>query len=353
MSLTRGVPRSLEEVTPEWLSSALGVGVASVEVHALSHSGLMSDIRRLALTYEETDVDLPSSFIIKMESSDEPTRAITREYGNFRRECMFYARLEGRVPGVAPRCYVSAHDEASDATVLILEDLSGQRIGDREAGISLPDMEVVLRTVARLHAQWWGRVDAEARVALPDFAMFIDSMTQLLSSDWGMFVERFGDLLPERRLIAIRDLATKLAPIADALCRAPETIIHCDLKPDNMMFDASGEVRLIDWAILRGPAIFDIALFLSACTGSDERRRIEDRLLRIYYDEICAQGVKGYSWQRCKDDLDAAALFHLAFRSVAGRAVTFPDAEALARERRWFSRSLALALDHDRWGILT
>lgn len=58
----------------------------------------------------------------------------------------------------------------------------------------------------------------------------------------------FGDLLSRKQHLSEEDCILVCESVASALCYAWETyrLVHCDIKPDNIMINASGIVKLTD-----------------------------------------------------------------------------------------------------------
>ena len=67
-------------------------------------------------------------------------------------------------------------------------------------------------------------------------------------------------------------------------------LTHIDAVPDNFLFTADGDIRLIDWeyAGMQDPHV-DIAMF---CIYSLYNKRQVDRLISIYFDGKCSKEVR-------------------------------------------------------------
>jgi len=83
-------------------------------------------------------------------------------------------------------------------------------------------------------------------------------------------------------------------------------IVHGDYRLDNLLFDpAPGGVPItvVDWqTVAHGPALQDVAYFIGAGLLTDERRDVEEELVRGYHDGLIAHGVSAYGWDRCWRD---------------------------------------------------
>ena len=77
---------------------------------------------------------------------------------------------------------------------------------------------------------------------------------------------------------------------------APETLVHGDLRLDNLVF-RNDEPVFFDWqAIRRGPAAYDVAWFLSGASD-DLTPGDEAELLRAYHAALGEHGVSGYPFE--------------------------------------------------------
>jgi hypothetical protein len=114
------VLRSPAELTPEWLSAALGgAAVESFELEAIG-TGQMSESTRVRLAYRGAAVNGPASVVMKSASTDENSRGTGVGLGIYEREVRFYSELAPRIGGPLARCHLAQidatalHDPARD-----------------------------------------------------------------------------------------------------------------------------------------------------------------------------------------------------------------------------------------------
>ncbi len=67
------IPKSIAEVTPHWLSVALGADITDILPAQIGQGvGLMGDIFKVGLTYADNPGTLPASVVVKLPSSFDP-----------------------------------------------------------------------------------------------------------------------------------------------------------------------------------------------------------------------------------------------------------------------------------------
>ncbi len=331
------IPERLDDLTPEFLTTSLRetgaltpeTAVTSVEREILGEGeGFLGDILRLRLAYEGGEG--PESVVAKMPKLEN--RAFGELVGVYERESCFYEEFSGLVPVALPHLYLSQFDRhaVSDRQkrttslanrlpqrllprvtkvalwsagrrkrryLLLLEDLGDAAPGDQLAGTDAEGCAVVLRSIARLHAAYWESPALEDRYWLVPFAGDSRVRHSMFLEMRGVFRERHPELFDEEfeRLVAWVS-ANGIETIERMQGEAPETLVHGDLRLDNLVF-RDGEPVFFDWqAIRRGPAAFDVAWFLS---GASDGLTPEDEaeLLRTYHATLEEGGVRGYPFE--------------------------------------------------------
>jgi len=298
-----------ELITPAWLTDALadrldGGRVASVEAAPVG-TGQMCDSLRLALTYDGAPPGLPPSMVAKLPAADPTSRATAVSLRSYEKEVRFYQELAGHLPISTPGVFHAAIDPATASFVLLLEDLAPARAGDQLAGCAPEVVASALDELVRLHApRWddptlaeleWLHGDPEANRAF---------LAMLLPGLWAGFQERYAAHLDAHVTAVGGALFGHLDPYL-AAPDAPTTITHGDYRLDNLLLDPDdGHVRgVVDWQTCAvGPALQDVAYVMGAGLLPEDRRPVEEGLVRRYHDGLRAAGVDGYGWEACWQD---------------------------------------------------
>ena len=126
----------------------------------------------------------------------------------------------------------------------------------------------------------------------------------------------------------------------EALCSGPETLLHGDMRLDNLFFREQGPDRVVffDWQLVRrGPAAYDLAYLLSGSLPADFGSA--DGLLDVYHAELLKHGVTDYSRAQLAQD------YQLGLRVVLGSLVAVDqvqlgDGRGLQMMRLWIERML-------------
>ena len=110
---------------------------------------------------------------------------------------------------------------------------------------------------------------------------------------WPLLCELLGDALTpdERRLGA--EFPGRLEAALRHVASLPSTVVHSDLRADNLLFSPDGNtVTIVDWQGAGvGPPGFDLAYFLSQSLTVEDRRLAEVDLLALYQDALADHGV--------------------------------------------------------------
>ena len=334
------IPERLDDLTPEWLTGALREGgrlapaaaVTSVEREILGEGeGFMGTIARLRLSYEGGEG--PASVVAKMPRLEN--RAFGELVGVYERESCFYEAFGESVPVALPSLYFSDFDRtaASDRQkgtislanrlpgrllprvtrvalwaagrrkrryLLLMEDLGDAAPGDQLAGVDAATCGVVLKSIAKLHAAYWRSPALDDRYWLVPFAGDSRVRHSMFLEMRAVFRERHPDLFDDEFERVVGWVSENGVETIERIQEeSPETLVHGDLRLDNLAF-REGEPVFFDWqAIRRGPAAFDIAWFLS---GASDELTPEDEtdLLRTYHAALEENGVSGYPFEAFK-----------------------------------------------------
>ena len=380
-------PTTMEGFTPAWLTDALratdtigqGVTVAAVDWEILgTGEGFMGELARLTVRYEGGDG--PATMIAKIPTQIEQNRALGKSLGIYEREVRMYADLLPSLPTPTPRVYAAIYEangdeadvaaqaekaeklpvwvlrlilkrQASDAdvppAVLLLQDLAAEaEVGDQVVGLPLNSVEDSLRSIARLHAATWSRAglpdehwmwDRSKTIKLAQ-AIYLNGRKETARVIAPYMSPRTLDLLKSVKKTGIERLRRMYA-------EQPQCLQHGDYRPDNMFFDGDGNVAsVIDWQGTNvGPAIFDVLYFLLSALEVDDPDAHADALMRVYHDELVANGVTDYPFEQMMDHYEEMLLIFIHGMPLLVANIDFGDGrgvELLAGNLRRFESLL-------------
>jgi hypothetical protein len=344
------VPRTLEEITPLWLTSALresgvlqGASVASVQAQPIGAGvGILGQLGRLQVTYEAEHSGAPSSFIVKMPTTHPGNREIGNLFRFYEREARFYEDVAPSIEIRVPRCYYRVMDVAADEHLLLLEDLSVSTPGHEVAGCTPEQAEVAIRTIAMHHAAWW----EHPKLVELDWMPFINAPVNQSAQGsyqqaWRPYCEIFGDMLTPYLREAGERMQTKIIDLLNVLEPAPRTIVHGDFRLDNIFFNHpdGSPLAVIDWQIAnRGRGIFDVAYFLCSSLEGGVRKANEMRLLHMWHDIVIDGGAKDYSFDQALDDYRAGILLCNLYTVIGVGSMDAANERGLALQKAWVRR---------------
>lgn len=293
------------DITSDWLNRAFAAGGArfpavtrvSIVPVGVGH-GLVGAILRCHLAYAEADPDAPTSVIVKLPGHDRRSRTMSRRLGLHEREYAFYTRLGDDVAVRTPRLYYADFDPATDALVLVQEDLVGLVQVDQIAGATAEQAYTALCSVTALHAQFLGRFRDE-RFAARVWAK--SSRWQLIQLQ-AMYLwylpsarRRFGESFsPRLSRIALEFGCSLTKYWSLTVSLTPLTFTHGDYRLDNLFFDPDNpsELAVIDWQVCSiGSGMRDMAYFLATNVEPDVRRTIERDVIEEYGEAMARVGT--------------------------------------------------------------
>ncbi|MEM1434404.1 MAG: phosphotransferase [Pseudomonadota bacterium] len=331
------IPELPEQLTAAWLSGALDWSVRAVEQQVLGEGqGFLGDILRLRLDSE--DPAAPPSIIAKLPKLNN--RAMGEMLGVYEREVCFFQEFGEQIPVRIPRVFFSHYDpDAGSAKqkeilaaldglprfltpligllgkrvaaakhrryLVLMEDLAEFEAGDQLAGADPETCARVLEQFAAVHSAFWNGTGIADRFWL--LPMDIDARMRE-----GMFRRTHKRYVAE----AGADLAPYVAWFADhsaeltrrLAAEAPPTLMHGDLRLDNVCF-AGQDCAFIDWQLVRtGPAAYDVAYFLTSALKTAATVAEEDEILKRYHRAL---GRADYPYERFFRDYQRGLLLSL------------------------------------------
>jgi hypothetical protein len=357
------LPHTIAEVTGEWLTENLRrAGVIDGDVTVVdvrpdpfaAGVGFMGEVGAIDLTYDRS-TGAPSRMIAKIPTRDATVRGLLAPARVFEREARFYEDVAPRLGDLVPDCYFVGRDVEADDYFLLLEDLGANRCGDQAEGCSIPDARAAIEAIARFHARFWENDDLAAIDWMPradSEGMKVGEVVYSASIDG--FKAIFADVIEPRCAEIIDRFGPNVPQLLDRLASMPHTIAHFDYRLDNLFFDGSGGVQMIDFQTSsKGGGIYDVGYLMSQSLNVEDRRAHEHELLELYHDTLVEEGVRGYGLDQIASDYRVAVLYSWVIPVFAVGSLDVSSERAMTLWTRVIERAQAAIIDHDCGELLT
>ncbi|MEB3199455.1 MAG: phosphotransferase [Synechococcaceae cyanobacterium] len=299
-------PVTVKLPAPDWIGDALGITIRDLEARVLGEGrGLQSTTWRLQLDCEPRD-DGPTSVILKSETADEEFNAFSRLHNAFEREVGVYTHCTPQLENHRPSVYAC---QGGSPSWLLMEDLSHLRSGDQVIGLSFEETLATVQQMGAIHARFWLNPELSGHAWLPRHGFwFADPREEFFEDFFRTYGVRFG---PEVCRL-YRAVLEQTAAIDAALDHRPWTLVHGDLRADNLLFDRGVEDPdsvIIDWSwASRSLGAIDIAFLIGGSTPQVQRLGRHEQLLEAWHRTLLEHGVSDYSLAEARRDLQLASL---------------------------------------------
>ena len=328
------VPQAVEEITAEWVGEALRAGgapdlpaVTAVRTRVIgAERGFLSLTVRVAIDYASAPADsVPTSLVVKLEPVGANFRDAERRNRVFDREIRFYREVAVRVPLRLPRIYYA--DASNDGKVLFMEDLCAYRTLDQVHGMSHDQVVATAREAAKLHAAFASPTALEGLDWLPLHDHFFD---EGFAEHWPAFAQCY-ELRIGRDAVRLGErVARNMRWLQERIAARPVTLIHGDLRADNLLFGAGepcSEIVVLDWQLAnRSLAAIDIARLLGGSEPAAERRGHQLEVFVAWHEGLLRAGVTDYDFEDALTDFRLGVLYCLLI-PVFGFAMVGPEPE--------------------------
>ena len=276
---------------------------------------VLSHIVRLKLAYDGVAPGAPASLILKTARHDR----LDPSWVGGRHEVAFYDQVAPRLPaGVVPRCFGAEWSADTNEWHLLLEDLSQTHMIATIWPLppTLEQCEIIVGSLARVHAEWWDNPGLGASVGTWLDADALEQGLRTFAGHLARFIDQYGDRVPvERRQLYDRLIEAAPRLRQRYLSHRNVTIAHGDAHVWNCMLprDAeSDDARLFDWDSWHIDAgTSDLAYMIAMHWYPDRRRRFESHLLDRYHRDLLARGVEHYDRRALADDYRLSVLLRI------------------------------------------
>ncbi len=336
--------RTFEEIDRPWVAAVLdGAGLPGAAVSAVSVEdiggdgrGFLSGVARVHISYGDGQAAGPESVIVKLPTVLEANLDLGLSMNAYEREMRFYRDIAGSSPIRVPACFLAEMDRESRTALIAIEDAKAWIAGDQVYGLSRDDAEATISAIAAFHARWWGDPALAQLDWVPDRLLDVEGP---FAENWPAFVEEYSHFLTAEGRRIGDALAASGPAMARAVDDAPRTLVHGDLRADNLMFDgpAPGDrVMVLDWQLMtKSLAAFDIARLICGSLETALPRAEYRKLVGLWHAGLRAGGVEDYgeaeAWRDFRVGILQALYFPVCFHGLVShegaRAVRFLEAQ--------------------------
>ncbi|MHB8690539.1 MAG: phosphotransferase [Solirubrobacteraceae bacterium] len=305
------VPRSPDEITPEWLTAVLCAGTPGARVlTATAPGGSIGTTTRKSLyvTYNDAGdaAGLPAFLFAKCTTA-LMQRLVLGLGGFIDGEPGFYNYVRPALRIEAPHGYYGRVDPGSWRSVVLMEDVAATRgatFWRPSTKITRSRIEDLLANMAVWHGTYWDNPKLRELKWLKtptDHLRVIDSLIGMEKRSL-VGAERGRSVIPPALRDRQRDLYLGMGRSLELSSRAPHTYLHGDLHVGNTYVTDSGAMGIGDWQIgLRGGWAYDFAYLVASALDVEDRRSWEHELLDFYLERLAAAGgaifTRDDAWQ--------------------------------------------------------
>ncbi len=269
-------PTCPEELNREWLSDALNRSVESFEMCPIGGGkGNLGDLVLLSLEDGE-------QLVAKFAANRQESLNAAKRSGLFEREIKFYHELAPKLDLRLPALFASAYDPSSAYFIMLLEYLEPIKDSDSISGIGIDHTRQVFTELSKLHTQGKDLVDTPWVQTMISQDR-INNLTIMIEKGWPVLQDMCGEIVEPLKEI---NLLERFLETMSYLNTLDQTIVHGDVKPDNLVISSQG-VAIIDWqGFGTGPPAWDIAYCMCQCLTTEERKLYESELLASYPHDL-------------------------------------------------------------------
>jgi aminoglycoside phosphotransferase (APT) family kinase protein len=289
------------------------------------------------------------------------------DIGWYESEADFY-NGPGRNPGVrVPRAYFAAYQPEPLRYVSVIENITDATGRLSFDDVTLSDLTAVVRTMAQLHAYWWGSKALSPYVGESKF--YDAARMETGFSEWWPASREFAvEHMPANAVEAGDLLLGNVERVLGPLLSKTPTLRHGDFHVGNVLFldgqngSDGPDTIVIDWQTWSpGDPSIDLSTLMLKSVRFENREEYESVLLDVYLSELSMRGVNDYSMDELLVDYRRSMAFMLvrlayllAEFGIPGLNSDDPDLrETMGRRARTWAQDYGGAIrDHDLLGLL-
>jgi len=307
------IPSSFEDLTPEWMTAALGqhgidTTVTTVTPENISEAAGANGVTvRLKVAYAYGSAPGPASMIIKLPATAPAVKQVGVRQQFYQNEIRFYDDFADRLAVNIPRRYYSGMDEEAELFAILLEDMAPAVTGNDFTGCTYEEAVLAVREMAKLHAPWWNSPELNTIEWLPTGEPNLAfANTRFNNEVFPGVMANYGQTFSPTVAAVVEGFCKNLSSAIGMISAAPYTLTHSDYRLVNLLIGgekSSPTVTVIDWQrVAKAKGLVDIAFFTVLSLPTERRREWESSLVEAYYADLVKLGVTDYSLEQCRLD---------------------------------------------------
>ena len=277
----------MHEIDASFLSEHLGLDIHEFHSERIgADRGMLGEIYKVTIKSSTGPREVVAKFSApRKEALDNAKRGGTHE-----RELRCYDELLSTTPVSIPEIFASWFDEDSSEYLILQEFIEFDQSVDQIDGITIAQSKLVIEEAASMHAHWWEHSGLAESTWLPRLndTRRRTNLTTVTRLGWDTLCEILdeGDISYPK--VSGDKLAEKIDEMLCDLSGSASTLIHSDLRADNLLFNSLGDaVMIVDWqGCSFGPSSFDIAYHMIQSLSIEDRRQHEGALLDHYINSL-------------------------------------------------------------------
>jgi Ecdysteroid kinase-like family len=264
--------------------------------------------------------------VVKLPSRTPEAEALAHALDLWNVESVAYRMVLPDVRIRTPHCWYNGADPATDRYALVLEDLSVMTPVDQVDGMG-PDLTIrTIDWMAGLHGPFWGRGDEVTD--LPACGETDQWVATAIQGFLPGYADRFAEMLPAGSIARVEKLIEAFGAGSLAATDTP-TVIHGDLRGDNLMYSGE-EVVAVDWqGARRGPGARDVSYVLTSSLDEQQRRDTERSLIARYHEKLidagAAAGSLNDTWESYRQGVAASMMIQVLRSGKSARTARQAD----------------------------
>jgi len=269
----------------------------------------------LSHTFHATRPGDSRKYILKVGSDQPVAQKFSRHIHSFQREILAYQILKPLAGKVVPHCIASTSAPDGSDGLLLLREIFPCQTGDQIQGLSFKELSSVAKSIGAIHARFWNSDQIRKIKALP---LHQYNRAHEAGKHAQTFLRHCRSLLTKKDAKRIQHFFPTIAQALRQAKKRPITLVHGDLRADNLLIVRS-KVFIVDWQIAaRGFGAFDLARVIGGSSARPLTLRDQHKLISIWQNILRQGGVRGYSFADAWQDYQIGVALTLSIPITNG-----------------------------------